>query len=379
MADRDVTVARVAPVGPLVSVADAEPLAAARLPAPVWDFIAGGSGAELTRRANLAAWNEVYVVPRVLADVSACDPAATLAGCAAALPVAVAPMAYQTMIHPDGEVGLAAAAAQAQIPYTAAMLSGVSIEEIARAGGCIWLQLYWLRDRGMTLDLVRRAEAVGCRALVLTVDVPLLGRRLRDLRNGFTLPDGIHAANLTRGDGPLPGQPHLPGQSGVSRHTAAIFDPSLGWSDVAWLAEQTSLPLIIKGILDPGDARRAADVGAAGIVVSNHGGRQLDGAVPTLTALPWVIEAVAGRCPVLLDSGVRSGLDVLKAVALGAAGVLLGRPALWGLAIGGAAGAAGVLSLLAEELRLAMALAGCRDLAAIGTLRTVTRIVTREE
>jgi 4-hydroxymandelate oxidase len=361
------------PAGPLVSVADVEQLAEATLPAQVRDFIAGGSGAELTRQANLAALDHVYLVPRVLADVSVCDPAATLAGYQAALPVAVAPMAYQLMVHADGELGLAAACAQARIPYTAAMLSSVSIERIAEAGGCIWSQLYWLRDRGVIVELVRRAEAVGCRALVLTVDVPVLGRRLRDLRNGFTLPDGIYPANLARGGDGGQGQPRAPGRSAVASHTAAIVDPSLSWSDVAWLAEQTSLPLILKGVLDADDARRAADLGVAGIVVSNHGGRQLDGAVPSITALPWVVDAVAGRCQVLLDSGIRSGLDVLKAVALGAAGTMLGRPALWGLAIGGAAGAAGVLALLSEELRQAMALAGCRDLAAVSTLRTVTR------
>ena len=370
MADRGVTGE---PAGPLVSVADAEQFAQARVPAPVWDFIAGGSGAELTRQANLAALADIYLVPRVLADVSVCDPSATLVGCEAALPVVVAPMAYQTMVHADGELGLAAACARAGIPYTATMLSSMSIEQIAQAGGCLWSQLYWLRDRGVVLDLVRRSEAVGCRALVLTVDVPVLGRRLRDLRNGFTLPDGIHAANLARGGDAGPRQPGAPGQSAVATYTAAIFDPSLSWSDVAWLAEQTSLPLILKGVLDADDARRAADIGVAGIVVSNHGGRQLDAAVPSITALPRVIEAVAGRCPVLFDSGVRSGLDVVKAVALGAAGVLLGRPALWGLAIGGAAGATSVLGLLADELRLAMALTGCRDLTSVRTLRTVTR------
>lgn len=371
----------------LLSVADAEQLARLRLPAQVWDFIAGGSGAELTRRANLAAFDDVYLVPRVLAGVRACDPAATLAGCEAALPVAVAPMAYQRMVHPDGELALAAACALARVPYTAAMLSSVTVEEIAQAGGCLWLQLYWLRDRGLVIELVRRAEAVGCRALVLTVDVPELGRRLRDLRNGFTFPDGVYPANLAhRGDGGSGGSggggsgsevgltgPSAPGKSAVASHTAAIFDPSLSWSDVAWLAGQTSVPLVLKGILDADDARHAADLGVAGIVVSNHGGRQLDGAAPSITALPWIIDAVAGRCEVLLDSGVRSGLDVLKAVALGATGVMLGRPALWGLALGGTAGAGSVLALLAEELRQAMTLAGCPDLAAARALRTMTR------
>ncbi|HUJ05324.1 MAG TPA: alpha-hydroxy acid oxidase [Streptosporangiaceae bacterium] len=357
----------------LLSVADAEQLAELRLSAQVRDFIAGGSGAELTRSANRAALDDVYLVPRVMAGVSACDPAAALAGWQAALPVAVAPMAYQRMVHADGEVGLAAACAQAGIPYTAAMLASATVEEIAEAGACTWMQLYWLRDRGLMVELIRRAEAAGCRALVLTVDVPELGRRLRDLRNGFTFPAGIYPANL-RGYGKAGEvRPGAPGLSAVAAHTAAIFDPSLTWPDVTWLAGQTSLPLMLKGILDARDAARAADLGVAGIVVSNHGGRQLDGAVPSITALPPIVEAVAGRCQVILDSGVRGGLDVIKAVALGADGALLGRPALWGLAAGGAAGAAVVLRLLAEEFRHAMALAGCPDLAAVRALRTVVR------
>jgi 4-hydroxymandelate oxidase len=360
----------------LVSVADAERLAEARMPAPVRDFIAGGSGAELTLTANLSALADVHLVPRVLTDVSACDPTARLVGCEAKLPVVVAPMAYQKIVHPDGELGLATACARAGIPYTATMLSSTTIEEIATVGGCLWSQLYWLRDRGVVIDMVRRAEAVGCRALVLTVDVPVLGRRLRDLRNGFTLPDGIRAVNLARGYDAGQDLSAAPGQSAVAKYTAAIFDPSLNWSDVAWLAERTSLPLILKGILGADDARRAAETGAAGIVVSNHGGRQLDGAVPSVTALPWVIEAVAGRCPVLLDGGVRGGTDALKAVALGAAGVMLGRPALWGLAIGGTSGAARVLELLDAEFRLAMALTGGRDLDSVRTLRTVRRSST---
>ncbi len=361
----------------LVSVADAEQVARLRLPAPVWDFIAGGSGAELTARANLAAFDDIYLVPRVMRGARACDPAAMLIGCEAALPVAVAPIAYQRMIHPDGEVALAAACAKARVPYTIAMLSSMTLEEIAQAGGCLWLQLYWLRDRGVVTELVRRAEAVGCRALVLTVDVPELGRRLRDLRNAFTVPDGVYPANLTHrdlGGGTGPAGPTAPGQSAVASHTAALFDPSLSWSDVAWLAGQTSVPLVLKGILDADDARHAADLGVAGIVVSNHGGRQLDGAVPSITALPWIVDAVAGRCEVFLDSGVRSGLDVLKAVALGANGVMLGRPALWGLALGGAAGAGSILALLTEELRQAMTLAGCPDLSAARALRAMQRL-----
>jgi 4-hydroxymandelate oxidase len=357
----------------MLSVADAERLAAEMLPRDVWDFVSGGSENERTQAANRAALDNVYLVPKMLADVSSPAASTSLVGFEAALPVALAPMAYQRMIHPDGELGLASACASAGIPYTAAMLSSTSIERIGAAGGCLWLQLYWLQDRELMLDLVKRAQAAGCRALVLTVDVPRLGRRLRDMRNAFAFPAGIVAANLVGGDdGPaLPGS--VPGSSAVDRHTAAIFDPSLRWSDLSWLSDRTSLPLVLKGILDAGDAQRAVDAGAAAIVVSNHGGRQLDGAVPSITALPWVLEAAAGRCQVLLDSGIRGGTDVLRALALGADGVMLGRPALWALAAGGAPGAARLLELLGEELAQAMALAGCPDLAAIRSLRTVVR------
>lgn len=355
--------------GEFACVRDAEGLARAALPPNVWDFVSGGSGAELTRRANRYAFDRVAIVPRIMADVSSCGTRAELIGIAANLPVAVAPMAYQRMVHPDGELGLAAACAAAGVPYTAAMLSSTRLEEIAALGGCAWFQLYWLRDKCLLADLIDRAQAAGCRALMLTADVPELGRRLRDLRNGFSLPDGIVAANL-EGDATASRATEA-GSSAVASHTAAAFDPSLSWRDLDWLRGQTSLPIVLKGVLDPGDALRAAEAGVAGIVVSNHGGRQLDGAVPSLQALPPVVDAVAGRCQVLLDSGIRSGTDVLKAVALGAGGVLLGRPALWGLAAGGEQGVQRVLSLLGEELRHAMKLAGCRDLARAGRLRTV--------
>jgi 4-hydroxymandelate oxidase len=235
-------------------------------------------------------------------------------------------------------------------------------------GATLWQQIYWLRDRGLVTEMVRRAEEAGCEALVLTVDLPRIGRRLRDMRNGFTLPPGVTAANLS---GPEDALLHrrAAGSSGVAVHTNQIFDPSLSWADVAWLRESTRLPLVIKGILDPADARRAVEHGASAIVVSNHGGRQLDGAVPSAAALPAVCETVMGRCEVLLDSGIRGGIDVLRALALGANGVLLGRPALWGLASGGPDGAAQVLSLLAEELKEAMHLAGCPDVASARNLR----------
>jgi 4-hydroxymandelate oxidase len=346
--------------GPLLSVRDAEQAAAGALPPGVRDFVAGGSEAEVTLAANRAALDAVFLTPRVLAGITACDPGAMLVGCRSALPIAIAPMSYQRLVHPEGEIGLARAAREAGIPLALSMMSSCLLEEVAAVGGTLWFQLYLLRDRGQVSDLIQRAEEAGCRALVLTVDVPRIGRRLRDMRNGFALPPDITAANLRDDAARLVRRPSA-GASGVAVHTNQVFDPALSWSDVAWLRERTRLPLVLKGILHPADARRAAESGVSAVVVSNHGGRQLDGAVASIAALPGVCEAVDGRCEVLLDSGIRSGTDVLRALSLGAGGVLLGRPALWGLASGGARGAAQVLSLLAEELTDAMALAGCPD------------------
>ena len=354
---------------PLLSVRDAEQAAARVLTADIRDFIAGGSEAEVTLAANRAALDAVFLVPRVLTGITACDTATTLVGCRSALPVAIAPMSYQRAVHPEGEIGMARAAKEAGIPLTLSMMSSCPIEEVAAVGATLWQQIYWLRDRGLVTETVRRAEEAGCQALVLTVDLPRIGRRLRDMRNAFTLPPGVTAANL---GGPEDALLHkrTAGSSGVAVHTNQMFDPSLSWADVTWLRDATRLPLVIKGILDPADARRAVEHGANAIVVSNHGGRQLDGAVPSATALPAVSDTVRGRCEVLLDSGIRGGIDVLRALALGASGVLLGRPALWGLASGGPDGAARVLSLLAEELTESMHLAGCPDVASARNLRT---------
>ncbi|MGR6319259.1 alpha-hydroxy acid oxidase [Micromonospora soli] len=352
------------------SLADFGELARAVLPPEVWDFVNGGSGTETTLAANRAALDRVAVLPRVLTGVDTPGTEATLPGGSFAMPVAVAPMAYQKLLHPDGEVGLAAAARAAGVPYVASTLGSTPIEEVTAAGGPVWFQLYWLRDRGMVADLLDRAQAAGCTALMVTVDVPVLGRRLRDARNGFALPPHVTAANLPGGRNDLAHQ-GTPGVSAVAVHTGAVFAPALSWADLAWLRERTPLPLLVKGILDPRDAVLAAETGVDAVVVSNHGGRQLDGAPATATVLPEVVAAVGERCAVLLDSGVRSGSDVLRALALGASGVLVGRPMLWALAAGGRAGAEAALALLAAELRDALTLAGCADPAAARQLRTL--------
>nr|WP_202894042.1 alpha-hydroxy acid oxidase [Kribbella italica] len=335
-------------------LADYESLAGGLLSAPVGDFISGGSGAELTLRGNRSALDRVRITPRVMAGVEAADPSGRLVGSASEMPVAVAPMAYQRLVHPEGELELAQAAADAGVPYVISTLSSYPLEKIP--GEC-WFQLYWLRDRAVVEGLVDRAA--GCSALVVTVDVPVMGRRLRDVRNGFALPDDVVAANLqtTR-------EAHaaVPGVSAVAAHTASAFSPTVSWDDLEWLKRRTELPLVVKGILDPRDARRAAEIGATAVVVSNHGGRQLDGAVASIDALPEVVDAVGNDIDVLMDSGIRSGTDVLKALAVGASGVLIGRPLLWALAVDACDEAFG---LLRTEVTDAMLLAGCADLAAV--------------
>ncbi|MFH9353431.1 alpha-hydroxy acid oxidase [Kitasatospora sp. NPDC017646] len=355
---------------PPLSVAEFADLARSALPPGVWDWLAGGAEREHTLAANRAAFDRLAVVPRVLADVSACDTSATLVRSRSALPVAVAPLAYHRLFHPDGELASARAAAAAGVPFTVGTLSSVGFEELAATGATLWFQLYWLRDRGRLLDLVAAATAVGSECLVVTADVPYMGRRLRDARNAFALPADVRAALLEDG---AAGRAHRATAevSAVAAHTAELLSPAVTWADLAWLRERTELPLVVKGVLDPADALRAAELGADAVVVSNHGGRQLDRAVPSLTALPAVAEALSGRnCQVLLDSGVRGGADVLTALALGASGVLLGRPLIWGLAAGGEPGCARVLELLATELRHALGLAGCADLASAAELRT---------
>ncbi|MBW5252601.1 alpha-hydroxy-acid oxidizing protein [Streptomyces sp. P01-B04] len=352
-----------------VSIREVEQAAAAVLPRPVWDFVSGGSGAELTLAANRTALDRVRLVPRALRDVSACSTASTLLGREVSMPVATAPIGYHQLVHPEGELAAARAAKDAGVPFTVGTLSSFPLEQVAEVGATTWFQLYWLRDRALSYELVRRAEDAGCSALVLTVDVPWMGRRLRDVRNGFSLPPEVRAANFTV-DPASEAHRAVPGASALASHTSTAFAPSLSWADVQELRSRTKLPLIVKGILDPEDAVRAAECGADAVVVSNHGGRQLDGAIPAVDALEAVCAAIDGRVEVLVDSGFRSGVDVLKALALGASGVLVGRPLLWGLAAGGEAGAREVLGLLAEELRDALGLAGCANVSEASRLRT---------
>jgi len=338
-----------------LTVADIADLARARLDRAVWDFIEGGAGDERTLAANRAAFDRVWLRPSVLTGAGAPRLGTTVLGRAWAIPVGIAPLAYHTLVHPDGELATVRAANTAGVPVIASTFAGRTFEDLAAAATVpLWLQVYCFRDRAVTRALVERAERAGFEALVLTADTPALGRRLRDVHNGFVLPPHVRPANLPDGDYASP-----------AAHARHELDPALDWSVVGWLRAISSLPVLVKGVLTPADAERALADGAAGIVVSNHGGRQLDGAPPTLDVLPGIADAVAGRGVVLLDGGVRRGTDVLAALALGADAVLLGRPVLHGLAAGGEAGVTRVLDLVREELADAMLLSGVASVEAV--------------
>jgi 4-hydroxymandelate oxidase len=336
------------------------------LPGPIWDFLAGGSGTEASLAANRTALERTFVVPRMLRDLTESSTGANILGRSAALPMGVAPIAYQRLFHPEGELAAARAARDAGVPYIICTMSSVPLEEIAAVGGRPWFQLYWLRDQKRSLELVRRAEDSGCEAIVFTVDVPWMGRRLRDMRNGFALPTWVTAANL---EASAAAHRRTPGVSAVADHTAREVAPA-NWDSVAAVCARTNLPVVLKGILAVEDARRAVEAGVSGVVVSNHGGRQLDGAVPGIEVVGEIASAIGDGCQVLLDGGIRSGGDILKAVALGASAVLVGRPLMWGLATAGQDGARQVLDLLAAELRDAMGLAGCESVHAASRLST---------
>ena len=343
-----------------VNVDEFEALAREKLPHMVYDYYAGGAGDEWTLRENRAAFDRWVFLPRTLVDVSAVDLSTTVLGQPMATPIMVAPTAFQKLAHPDGELAMGRGCLVAGVTLVVSTIATTSLEEVAATGVPRWFQLYVQKDRPLTEEVVRRAEAAGYTALVVTVDAPFLGRRERDERNQFTMPAEIRMANLR--DLPVP-----TAEEGSSLQLQfQLIDPSLSWDDIAWLESLTSLPVLVKGIMTPEDATHALNAGCAGVVVSNHGGRQLDGAAATLDALPAVVDAVGDRGEVLVDGGVRRGQHVLKALALGARAVLVGRPVVWGLAADGEEGVRAVLQLLENELSLAMALAGMPTVDAVG-------------
>ena len=327
---------------PFITVDDYEPVARERLSADLYDFYAGGAGDEWTLAENRRAFERWRLRPRVLRGAGRPDPSTTILGTSVSSPVLVAPLAYQSMAHPDGAWATARAAATAGTIMVVSSTAIDALEDVASATDAPkWWQLYVFEDRAETTAMLARVVDAGYDALCLTVDAPVLGLRHRDTRHGFRLAIGPPASRLP-------------------------FDAMLTWDDIGWIRERTpGMPLLLKGIVTAEDAELAVAGGVDGIVVSNHGGRQLDGSAAGLTALVEVAGAVAGRVPVLMDGGIRRGTDVVKALALGAEAVLVGRPALWGLVVEGEEGVADVLRILRDELVNAMALCGCRTVAEI--------------
>jgi len=326
-----------------LQVDDYEPVAKEKLPSDVYDYFAGGAGDEWTLAENLRSFERWVLRPRFLRGSAAPDPSTELLGTRIASPVLVAPWAYQGRAHPDGELGTVRGAARAG---TIAVVSSTAVDDLERiaaaSDGPKWWQLYLFADAGLNAEMLGRVATAGYEAICWTVDFPVAGLRHRDARSGFVIPMGI-------GDDDY------------------VFEPNMTWDHLAFIREHaTDLPVLVKGILTAEDALLAVEHGADGVVVSNHGGRQLDSCLASLDALPEVVEAVQGRLPVLMDGGVRRGTDVLKAIALGAAAVMVGRPAAWGLAAEGEDGVAGVLDILRAEVENAMALTGCHTVTEIG-------------
>ena len=341
-----------------VCVADFERLAEERLDPGAFGYYAGGAGDELALRDNVEAWSRLRLRPRVLVDVSEVSTGTSVLGTPVSMPVLVAPTAIQRLAHPDGEEGMARAAAAAGTLMCLSTLATATPADVAAAAPQAprWFQLYVFRDRGVTRAFVEQAAEHGYGAIVLTVDAPRLGRRERDFRTGFRVPVEIV----------VPSMAALGGWAGATPlELLGAIDPSLTWRDLDELRGLSPLPLVLKGVQTAEDARLAVEHGVDAIVVSNHGGRQLDAVAPTAELLPEVVEAVAGRVEVYVDGGIRRGSDVVKALALGAQAVLVGRPALWGLACDGEAGARRVLELLRDEVELALALCGCTSPGAV--------------
>ena len=366
------------------STTDFREAARRKLPRFLFDYIDGGAYAERTLQRNVSDLADIALRQRVLKDVSAGDPSTTLFGVKQALPVALAPVGLTGMYARRGEVQAARAAAKKGVPFCLSTVGVCDVDEVAKASSApIWFQLYVLRDRAFMRDLLVRAREAGATALVFTVDMPVPGARYRDAHSGMSGPNAA-ARRIVQAmfkpswawDVGVMGRPHTLGNvapvlgenSGLEDFMGwlgANFDPSIQWKDLEWIRDLWKGPLIIKGVLDPEDAKAAADIGADGVVVSNHGGRQLDGVLSSARALPAIAEAVGDRLTVLADSGVRSGLDVVRMLALGAKGVLLGRAFVYALAARGEAGVTQLLDLIEKEMRVAMALTGARDVASI--------------
>ena len=345
-----------------LNLIDLEAPASEVLERTAYDYYRSGSGDEITLGRNRAALDELQLLPHVLRDVAEIEISTRLLGSDCSMPVVVAPTAFHGLADPNAESATARGAAEADSVFCLSSLSNTTPEAVAEAAGDShrWFQLYVFKDRGLTRDLVARAEAGGYEAILLTVDAPTLGRRERDMRNAFSLPPHLTIACV----GDAVEAPE--GQSGLAAYFASQLDPRLTWADLEWLVDTSALPVAVKGVHRADDAERAIESGAAGVIVSNHGARQLDTVPATIEMLPAVADAVAGRAELLVDGGIRRGTDVVKALCLGAAGVMVGRPILWGLALGGEAGVRRTLNMLRVELETAMALCGAVSLDDLG-------------
>lgn len=344
----------------IVSAADYERYARDHMSDQAWAYLQGGAADELTIAANLRAWQKKTVWPRPLAEVSGGHTHCTLFGDTLAHPVILAPVATQRLFHPQGELASTLAAGVMGGVATVSTQASISLEDIAsQAQGPLWFQLYWQGSRDATLALIKRAEAAGYRALVFTVDAPISGIRNREQRSGFSVPADVAQVNVA----PLA----LPA---LQENMSPVFDGLMTlaplWQDIEWLVKQTQLPILLKGIMHVDDAAKALTSGAAGIVVSNHGGRVLDSVPSTFSVLPDIVATVGGAIPILVDGGIRRGTDIIKARALGATAVMIGRPYIHALATAGALGVAHLLRLLREELEIGMALTGCKTWDEIG-------------
>jgi 4-hydroxymandelate oxidase len=351
---------------PTADVTTFEPLARKRLSQMAYDYVRSGGADEISMRENRAGFERLKLSPNVLMDVSQIDTRINLFGSEFESPILLAPIAYHRLYHAEGEIGTARGANAAGAGVVISTFTTTSIDEIARnTQRPIWFQLYVQRDRGFTKDMVQRAVASGCKAVCLTVDTPVLGNRYGQL--SFGLPKELECVHLRGLSLKTPAAAQVNHSHKTQRASIydTLFDPSFSWNDLEWLRSVAGVPVLVKGVLSAEDGRRAVERGADGVIVSNHGGRNLDTVPATIDALPRVVEAVAGRIPVMLDSGIRRGTDVLMALALGAKAVFVGRPYIYGLAAGGAQGVERVISILRDELERAMALTGRRSIAEI--------------
>lgn len=356
------TSTNVKPLPEAVCLPDFEALARERISPMAYEYISGGAGGELTLGWNEQAFQEIRLRPKVLVDVSNIDTRVNLFGEELAFPILLAPAAYHRLVHKDGELATAQGASAAGATFIVSTMSTTSIEEIAAVSTApLWFQLYVQPDRGFTKSLIQRAENAGCKALCVTVDTPVIGTRNREMRMKFALPEG-----LTR--------PHLEGLQFTAETIhrpregeiyASVFDPKMTWKDIEWIRSFARVPVVLKGLMNPDDAEIAVKTGVAGILVSNHGARNLDTSPATIEVLPEIAERVAGQMAILLDGGIRRGTDVLKALALGANAVLIGRSYLYGLGAAGSEGVARVIKILRAEFEMAMALTGKTTIASL--------------